>query len=190
MRQNKLTPVIGLHVIYDHESSSGAQLVRVSQEPVLWEGRGGGGGEQREGARSEREKLNERDRAKLRGAHHNKTSPTFRAGWTADRLASLLFSPHGCWVPAKITSAVYISAGGSRERERERGGSLLVKMDHLIRTRSRRRTPLLLFVLLHVTTATQTGKVSARISKNVDYSLYPSFHDSPPPQLAITCNSY
>lgn len=62
-------------MIYDHESSSGTQLVRASQEPVLWEGRGG---EQREGVRSEREKLNERDRAKRRGAHHNKTSPTFK----------------------------------------------------------------------------------------------------------------
>lgn len=41
---------------------------------------------------------------------------------------------------------------------KQRGGSLLVKMDHLIRSRSRRRTPLFLFVLVHVM-ATQAGKV-------------------------------
>lgn len=45
-----------------------SSAMRASQDPVLWEGRGGGGGEQREGVRGKREKLNERDRAELRGA--------------------------------------------------------------------------------------------------------------------------
>lgn len=39
------------------------------------------------------------------------------------------------------------------------GGSPVGKMDHLTRTRSRRRIPLFLSILLHLT-ASQAGKVS------------------------------
>lgn len=50
----------------------------------------------------------------MRGTERNWGEPQQQNFFKLDnRLASLLLSPHGCWVPAKITSAVYISGGES-----------------------------------------------------------------------------
>lgn len=99
------------YVIYDGAFFSHT----VDTGPVLWEGRGG---ERREGVRGKREKLNERETERNWGE-----PPQQNFSKLDNRLASLLFYSHGCWVPAKITSAVYISGGESREG----GGVLCLK---------------------------------------------------------------
>lgn len=107
--------------------------------------RTGGGGCDGEG-----EKMNEAQRNWEEPPQQN-FSNNRATGTTA--WASLLFCAHGCSDHAKITCAVKSWVGGRR------GWSPLAKMDHVTRTRSRRRTALFVFILLHVT-ASRAGKVS------------------------------
>lgn len=149
MRPNKLSRVI--NVIYDGVLCRRTAHACVPGHPPM-------GGKRRRrwrteaGSEGEREKLNERDRANLRGAS---TTKLLQQSKQVELQTG--FSP---FLPAWLLSSrkynfcsVKFWCGGW-------GGSPLVKMDHVIRTRSRRRTPLLLFILLHVTT-THTGKVSS-----------------------------
>ena len=112
------------------------------------------------GSEGEREKLNERGpEAKLRRATTTKLLQ-LTSKWNY-RLASPLLSPHGCWVPPSLTQCS-VKLWCRRQRGLPAG-----EMERLIRTR---RTSLFLFILLHVTTATQAGKVSVRsdIKRSVD----------------------
>lgn len=155
LKLSRAITVFMIKIFFRRTSHTGPRLRWQGGREEVEGAEGGGGGGEHRGGRGEWEKLNERDRAKQRVSTPQQNLSNSGASWSLDKTG---FSP---LLPAWLVSSSSnksLAAFIFWWRKQRWGGSLPGKMDHLIRSKSRWRTPLFLLALLHVT-ASQKGKV-------------------------------